>query len=111
VKIPKRLAGLKLKKRQRKQLRWLVDHMGKMEELLAVGSAMLAALGLASRGLARDRKQPGKPRLRHLPCELAGKRSTCDASHRLSPCRSCGGPRSRRRGAAREKRSARFSSG
>jgi hypothetical protein len=65
VKIPKRLAGIKLKKRQRKQLRWLVDHMGKIEELLAVGSAMLAALGLATHRLAKGRKEPGKPRLRH----------------------------------------------
>ena len=54
VKIPKRIAGIKIKKRHRKQLRALVDRIEKFEELIATGSALVAMLGIAGPKLVDD---------------------------------------------------------
>lgn len=57
VKVPKRVAGIKIKKRHRKQLRALVDHIDRIEELVAAGTALLAMLGIAHKLGGKDDKQ------------------------------------------------------
>lgn len=47
VKVPRKIAGVKIKKRHRKQLKALASHIERVEELVAAGSAVLAMLGLA----------------------------------------------------------------
>jgi hypothetical protein len=55
LKIPKRVAGIKIRKRQRKQLRSLIEHMDRIEEVLAAGTALVTALGLSHKlGSARS---------------------------------------------------------
>lgn len=60
VKIPKRVAGVKIRKRHRKQLRALVGHMDRIEELLAVGTALTAMLGIG-KGVAKNDKKHDRP--------------------------------------------------
>lgn len=68
VKVPKRIGGIKLKKRHRKQLRALVDHIDRIEELMAAGTALLAVLGLGHKLGKQDKggdKADSSPMLAH----------------------------------------------
>ena len=65
VKIPKHVAGVKIRKRHRKQLRAVVGHIDKIEELLAVGTALTAMLGLGHKLGKHDKHQEQRPKLAH----------------------------------------------
>lgn len=60
LKIPKHVAGVKIRKRHRKQLRALVRHMDRIEELLAVGTALTAMLGIG-KGMGKKDKGHDRP--------------------------------------------------
>ena len=53
IKVPKHIAGVKIRKRHRKQLRALASHLDRIEELLAVGTA----LGIASQTLGKKNRR------------------------------------------------------
>ncbi|MBW8754075.1 MAG: hypothetical protein JF595_07960 [Sphingomonadales bacterium] len=67
TKVPKEVAGIRIRKRQRKQLRALVQHIDKIEELLAAGTALVAMLGITEkigrkRGKADRSDKADRPR-------------------------------------------------
>lgn len=59
IKVPKKVAGIKIRKRHRRQLRSLATQIDRVEELVVAGSAILAMLGLSNKigkgGKSRDR--------------------------------------------------------
>jgi|MedtruStandDraft_1076414.scaffolds.fasta_scaffold23594_2 hypothetical protein len=65
LKIPKRVAGVKIKKRHRKQLRALVRRMDQVEELLAVGTALTAMLGIGKHMGKKDKADDRPASLTH----------------------------------------------
>jgi hypothetical protein len=65
LKIPKRVAGVKIKKRHRKQLRALVRRMDQIEEPLAVGTALTAMLGIGKSMGKKDKAHDRPASLTH----------------------------------------------
>jgi RNase P/RNase MRP subunit p30 len=60
IKVPKKVAGIKIRKRHRKQLRSLAEQIDRVEELVVAGSAILAMLGLAHKIGGKGDKPRGR---------------------------------------------------
>lgn len=59
VKIPKRVDGIKIKKRHRRQLKALIRGIEKYQELVAIASALLALLGVTKAAEAVQTNERG----------------------------------------------------